>query len=113
MSGGEQVGRGVSAWRHLSRVHSATLLGMLQFVVYEVVATSQGVSGNESRFFGFESVVSPFESHLVDTNAYHSTLPSDSLTYNCLLTSQAESCSQNAATDRSYLCESSCVRFSH
>lgn len=46
-AGGEQVGRGMSPWRDLSRVHSATLLGMLQFVVHEAVGPSQGVSARE------------------------------------------------------------------
>lgn len=46
-AGGEQVGRGMSPGRDLSRVHSATLLGMLQSVVHEVVATSQGESARE------------------------------------------------------------------
>lgn len=37
------MGRGVSTWCDMSRVHTATLLGMLQFVVYQVVTTSQGM----------------------------------------------------------------------
>lgn len=32
--GREQVGRSLSSWRDLSGMHSATLLGVLQFVVH-------------------------------------------------------------------------------
>jgi hypothetical protein len=49
-AGGEQVGRGMSAGRDLSGVHSATLLGMLQFVVHEAVAASKGACPRENVY---------------------------------------------------------------
>jgi len=75
MVGGEQVGWSVSAWHDLSRVHSATLLGMLQFVVYEVVAASQGVSLRINSVLTVSKCSNTLDLHVNDIKKlYHSIL---------------------------------------